>query len=598
MDRSKGWGRFTAVGIPLVLAFAAGCDSGSGGATCTEGACSGRGACLVAPGGGPAYCACDPGYHPDGLTCVADDPGDPCRGVDCSGHGTCAVPAALPRCTCDAGYAVDPSGLHCLAGSVVPLTVPAGTRVDLLVVLDNSGSMVQEQAVLAEQFPAVILDLVSPPDVDGDGRPDHAAAEDLHVGFVSTDMGTMGLTVPTCANSARGDDGCLRNDPYGSLLPSDCPRYYPTFLGWNAEGSYPAETLARDFSCLAGLGTNGCGFEQHLKAAEKALRDNTRPGGCNAGFLRSDSLLVVLFVTDEDDCSVDPAHPEMFDTTLNPTLGPINVRCFRNPGFVESVAHYVDAFAAVRAGARGGIVLGFVVGVPADVAACNGYGDEIGRCLDLAPMVERPDPTGESLMPSCDTPMGRAYPPVRLVQLAQAWGRNGVVGSICSPDWSAFLGRLTNRMHELIVEAYSCLPSPVPFDRASCASSCAVVEVMPPWALCEADPACPSAGCPEADPGDPFGAPDCRNPTTGAACRPLHRPLGFLTGRDGTPRAACLLRQSARLPEGGRCGRPIDAGWFHTPSDWVSGECDRIGFAGPGGDPIVSTGTTLELRCR
>ena len=79
----------------------------------------------------------------------------------------------------------------------VPVAAPGPVRVDIVVLVDNSGSMSQEQAALTTAFPALIRDLVEPADDDGDGRPDHAPVDDLHVGVITSDMGTMGFPVST-----------------------------------------------------------------------------------------------------------------------------------------------------------------------------------------------------------------------------------------------------------------------------------------------------------------------------------------------------------------------------------------------------------------
>src|SRR5690606_31532765 len=58
-------------------------------------------------------------------------------------------------------------------------------------------------------------------------------------------------------------------------------------------------TLDDQFSCMADLGVLGCGFEQHLASMKAALEGNPN----NAGFLREDAYLAVIFIADEDDCS-------------------------------------------------------------------------------------------------------------------------------------------------------------------------------------------------------------------------------------------------------------------------------------------------------
>jgi hypothetical protein len=66
----------------------------------------------------------------------------------------------------------------------------------------------------------------------------------------------------------------------------------------NRERNYTVD-LAEQFSCMAKLGTFGCGFEQHLGAMRAALENTDE----NAGFLREEAFLAVIFIQDEDDCS-------------------------------------------------------------------------------------------------------------------------------------------------------------------------------------------------------------------------------------------------------------------------------------------------------
>jgi hypothetical protein len=58
----------------------------------------------------------------------------------------------------------------------------------------------------------------------------------------------------------------------------------------------------QQFGCMASVGATGCGFEHQLESVYAALRNNVE----NAGFLRSDALLAVVFLTNEDDGSAPP----------------------------------------------------------------------------------------------------------------------------------------------------------------------------------------------------------------------------------------------------------------------------------------------------
>ena len=97
------------LGLWLLLVLT-GCRLDSSKNPCSDVACSGHGVCAVT-GTGPV-CACDPGYHPEGLSCVEDGMTGPCYGVDCSGHGTCVGAEGTATCDCEDGYHAE--GLSCV----------------------------------------------------------------------------------------------------------------------------------------------------------------------------------------------------------------------------------------------------------------------------------------------------------------------------------------------------------------------------------------------------------------------------------------------------------------------------------------------------
>jgi hypothetical protein len=72
-----------------------------------------------------------------------------------------------------------------------------------------------------------------------------------------------------------------------------------------AGGRYLTEDqpdLESTFACLAEVGTLGSGNEAPMAILQRATGpEQVGPGGCNEGFLRSDALLVVTFITDEED---------------------------------------------------------------------------------------------------------------------------------------------------------------------------------------------------------------------------------------------------------------------------------------------------------
>ena len=162
---------------------------------------------------------------------------------------------------------------------------------DLLFVIDNSRSMEAEQRSLVENFDNFVARLEQ---IEG-GLPD------VHIGIVSTDVG-VGPGNTGC--TAEGDRGLLLRAPSPTcqaVLPDDP---FISDVG-SRDGArlrnYPdSQTLSETFSCMAEIGTGGCGYEQPLESMRKALDPANLQ---NSGFLREDAYLAVVFITDEDDCS-------------------------------------------------------------------------------------------------------------------------------------------------------------------------------------------------------------------------------------------------------------------------------------------------------
>jgi hypothetical protein len=352
---------------------------------------------------------------------------------------------------------------------------PPGAELDLLFVVDDSSSMREEQAALRREFPRLIRKLVSG-DHDADGKREHAAFTSLHIGVVSSDMGADDR-IRGCED--LGDDGVLRS---AANLAHDtglsCEGSYPSFLEYSGPAS-ALDPLAREFACIAALGTNGCGFEQHLESALKALWPASRPelsflgdgpvvtsgrgDRDNAGFLRgSASTLAVLVVADEDDCS--SADRAIFQPEAKPDnpyqAQPLNLRCHYNHDKAFPLERYL--YGLQHLGSRRVLFAG-LVGVPVDAVDAKAqreldYGDDGARdafyqkLLDDPRMQETLD--GQSaansrapmeLNPVCTSALGRAYPARRLVGLAQRFGRDGLIRSVCA-DFAGALDQLADRL--------------------------------------------------------------------------------------------------------------------------------------------------------
>jgi hypothetical protein len=359
------------------------------------------------------------------------------------------------------------------------------SKVDLLFVVDNSSSMHEEQAALRLAFPKLINALITG-DRDGDGKQDFPAVADLHLGVVSSDLGLPGVMgIQNC--HGLGDDGLLRHAPSPEV--AGCRASYPSFLAFSAESGDPRQT-AMDFACIAALGTGGCGFEQPLEAALKALwpANDDRISFLaepvigagklghgdtdNAGFLRGDaqagpSLLGVVVLTDEDDCSISdtqPFTPPQFLDPSDPLIKQgMNVRCHFHPQSLYATERYVNGLRALRPGNEDLVVFAAITGVPPDLVSADALAH-----IDLADAKQRDqfykdllndtrmqetiddrgtaDPLDDALAHSCMSASGTADPPIRIVQVVRGFGRNGVLQSICQQDFTPALDAIVQKL--------------------------------------------------------------------------------------------------------------------------------------------------------
>jgi hypothetical protein len=172
-------------------------------------------------------------------------------------------------------------------GGGLPMDQGCG-KMDILFIVDNSGSMSEEQTNLGQNFPKFI-DVLNAYMTSG-GTP-----LDYHVGVTTTSLsdGAPPIPFPIPIPIAMGDDGALRNT-------ASCGMTRP----WIERTD---QNPAMQFSCVANVGTDGSGQEQPLNGAKLALTDRITDGK-NKGFMRDDALLAIVMLTDEDDQSGDPKN--------------------------------------------------------------------------------------------------------------------------------------------------------------------------------------------------------------------------------------------------------------------------------------------------
>jgi hypothetical protein len=350
-----------------------------------------------------------------------------------------------------------------------------------------------------------LIDVLTRGDRDGDGMQDFPAVKDLHIGVVSSDMGVAGISgIGGC--SGLGDDGLLKNVP--SATVTGCASSYPTFLSYDASLVDPTQA-ALDFACIGTLGTSGCGFEQQLESALKAVTPSTsdtrfldnppslpattgHADNYNKGFLRQDSLVALILVTDEDDCSARETRlftPTQFLSSSDPLYAePLNLRCHYNKANLFDVSRYVNGLSGIRPPGSNLVLFAAITGVPpalVDDAARLGVDFEDDAMRDAyydgilaAPaMQETIDPTTtDNLVPSCNTATGLAYPPRRIVEVAKGFGRNSVVQSICQSSFAPAMEPIVDRITQSLT--VGCLPKDLKRDSGG-KVACDVIWELP-----------------------------------------------------------------------------------------------------------------------
>jgi len=197
---------------------------------------------------------------------------------------------------------------HGLADSLTSTGSPDGAagcgKIDFLFVVDNSLSMEREQENLSTSFPG-FMQVID----------ENVRAKDFHVMVVDTDALSAADGDPARATrESVADAACGAQLGAGKRLDAtgqDCG-----IRGGTRYMAPDQPDLFGTFACLGQVGTNGNAYERPMEALLEATSpDFVRPGGCNSQFLRSDAVLVVTIVTDEDD-SRSPGTPESWRQAL------------------------------------------------------------------------------------------------------------------------------------------------------------------------------------------------------------------------------------------------------------------------------------------
>jgi hypothetical protein len=150
-------------------------------------------------------------------------------------------------------------------------------KMDLVFVIDDSGSMGQEQSNLKSNFPKFVQVINKFTTKSGDPIDYRLAVTTTGVtATIQTSFGGM---------SQVGADGKF-------VKASGVSR------PWLERTDANITTL---FQSIASVGTSGPSYEMPLEASRLALRERLKDN--NKGFLRDDALLGIVYLTDEEDCS-------------------------------------------------------------------------------------------------------------------------------------------------------------------------------------------------------------------------------------------------------------------------------------------------------
>ncbi len=247
--------------------------------------------------------------------------------------------------------------------TVVPQ--PAIDKIDLLLMVDNSASMADKQRILADAVPDLVRGLVQPKCIDvrtrqptgvlsdptkpdsevcpAGSEPAFPPITDMHIGVLSSSLGGQGSS--SCKGTLRKNE-----DDHGHLLArgesGDVAAagdlhflaWYPDVARNQDKDRHPdppvpktktVDELGAAFrELVVGVGQDGCGLEAQLESVYRFLVQpdpwkaiaqsngvasygpKTETDGellrQRAAFLRPDSLVAVIMLTDEDDSWPDP----------------------------------------------------------------------------------------------------------------------------------------------------------------------------------------------------------------------------------------------------------------------------------------------------
>lgn len=379
--------------------------------------------------------------------------------------------------------------------------------VDILLVVDNSDTMSEEQASFATEIYALISELRNP--TDGG-----AAVTNIRLATVTTDLGLQAgennvidsTEIEYCGG--LGDNGLLGDvestsvilkdnriicEASGAQCPSDwsCENGYckapfqgsavdcnfTTGNSWiETTSAEPDLLFAEKAACLAVRGTGGCTVEQQLESMLRALYNNP-------DFLSSSHMLAVVILSDEEDCSIEDS--ELFNTAEWSTEETRQIACNfpeANNNYLFDPSRYLDKLVSLKNNNLAAVLFAAAVGTPG--GSCTGTGTSLSErgCLfdDGMQLVVQNFQSGEVITKGFKTACTRvennvyvtaARPGRRFVETASLFGAHGFVQSICDSSLTSLVDYLADTMKSAAARG-QCLLSEALETQAAPSSTC------------------------------------------------------------------------------------------------------------------------------
>ena len=388
--------------------------------------------------------------------------------------------------------------------------------VDILFVIDNSGSMGEEQALLSANF-ASFINVLEAKDVQANYR----------IGITTTDSGNPrcpsatfkpeggNLVLSSCLDRIDQNEFKFGDDDFSFACSDNCTKRDADLMVRGTTTAYDTNEVPRKwierietesniggvasnveaFQCYGPQGVAGCGFESHLESMYLALANATSAASKNNyGFLREAAILTIVFITDEADCSYNPSDPEKLIFTSNkvfwnspdapqPTSAlcwKAGVECTGGPdtfsechsqnydingavttdttkAVLQPVSKYIDFVKSIELAKRKidmnqNVLISLIAGVP------PGY-ENFEAEIPYENSVDTTYQGNFGIGPGCVLDAATAVPPVREREFAEAFinpktERN--LYSICQQDYSAALKSIADQIRDQIKPA--CMP--------------------------------------------------------------------------------------------------------------------------------------------